>query len=133
MNISIVEVLVAFLMLSQILTIFFIKGLFSKMFAFKKQLDVITSDKVQLNNGLNALCHSIEHLEKSFGAMKEVQADKEVQEKTLPKGRSHENTFDYASKLIDMGASLTEVKNTCKLKPQEAELLWAINKKNENQ
>lgn len=132
MTVSIIEALVAFLMLSQILMIFFIKGLFNKMLAFKKQLDVITGDKAQLNNGLNALYHSIEHLEKSFSAMKEVQVDKEVQEKTLPKTRFHENTFDYASKLIDMGASLSEVKDTCKLKPQEVEILWAINKKNEN-
>ena len=132
MTFSIVEVLIFSLVVTQVLMAFFIKGLFTKMLAFKKQLDVITNDKGQLNNGLNALYHSIEHLEKSFKSMKEVQIDKDVQEKTLPKSRSHENTYDYASKLIDMGASLSEVKETCKLKPQEAELLWAINKKNES-
>lgn len=129
MTLSLVEALIIFVVCTQVLMGLFLRGLFSKMFAFKKQLDVISNDKTQLNSGLNALYQSIEHLEKSFSQMKDRQVDQEVTEKTLPKTRSHENTFDYASKLIDMGASMTEVKNTCKLKPQEAELIWAINKK----
>jgi hypothetical protein len=131
-NISLTEILLTFLTVAFITVIFFIKALFQKMVIFKKQLDAINSDHSQLTSGFKALYHSIEHLEKSFHKIKDAQKDKEIEEKTKPAQRPHENTYNYATKLIEMGASLSEVKSTCQLKPQEAELIWAIHKKSQN-
>ena len=131
-NVMFTEILLTMLAVSLMGLIFFIKALFQKMVIFKKQLDAINSDHSQLTTGFKALYHSIEHLEKSFHKIKDNQTDKEIQEKTKPAQRPHENTFNYASKLIEMGASLSEVKSTCQLKPQEAELIWAIHKKSQN-
>lgn len=115
--------------LSLILIGFFIKALFKKMLIFKNQLEIITNDHTQLTSGFNALYHSIDHMEKSFKKVKEGQDGQETRENPKYVNKKNHATMDYASKLIEMGASMNDVKKSCQLNSQEAELVWAVNKK----
>lgn len=123
-----IECSILFIIVFQIILSFFVKKILGKMVAYKSQLNMVLNDKKELSQGLNALYHSIEHLEKSFSTIREKQIEGEVQQKTQAHLKENKNTYQYASKLIEMGASLSEVQKTCELKKQEAELLWAIKK-----